>query len=848
VAPDAKLIIGRVCGDEFCDDSAVLAGMEWAAGQHAKVVNMSLGAAGGDGTDPESVAINNLTASSGTLFVVAAGNDGTAGSVSTPAVADAALAVASVGRTDVLSDFSSRGPRGGDFAVKPDIAAPGEHIIAARAAGTSLGHPVDQYYTDLSGTSMATPHVSGTAAILAQQHPDWTPAQLKATLMSTAKPIDATVYGQGAGRVDIGRAVTQPVNAEPGSVSFGFLRWPISGHQPGSSTVTYHNDGNAAVTLTLALTATDPAGKPAPAGVFTTNTGSVTVPAHGTAPVSVTEHPDVLAKAATVGAYSGRLVATGPGGVVVQTALGVTTEQESYDVTVKVIDRTGKAPTDDMPTAVYFTLLDQTHGVPDNDTLWVSGSSGTIRLPKGGYGLTGIILTQPDQAAINGTLAAVPRLAVDHAGIALTFDARRGHKVDAIVDAPNATRFNSNVTVQYTIKTPGGTSPSADGLRGGAGNDLYAIPVTGDPKTFAFGYTTIRTATGNGPDRTYYLAFPVLGRIPNDPRFRVHDHALHAEDARYHAQGVDAAIGDRFQFAYYLPKQNFAIADPVPVPMPSRRLEFYSINNVRWSGAIWQQYLPGTFKFFFEGAIVLPDHVYRPGLVRQEWNNAVFGPDLINGGVYNEISRTGNRLRSSASSFAPGDAGHGANPGYDLFYTRGTATLSRDGKVVATGTNPGVNSFILPADTGRYTLALAATRARAWTTLATKVNTTWTFTSGPSTKPIDVLSLPALKVTGDFDGSDRAAGGAPFVLDITAVTQAGATASKVTAVSLEISDDDGATWTAVRVNDDKGDRWHAPLGNPAVGHGTGYVSLRLKATNALGNTIEETVIRAYRLK
>ena len=71
----------------------------------------------------------------------------------------------------MLADFSGRGPRPGDYALKPDITAPGVDIIAARAAGTSLGTPIDDLYTMLSGTSMATPHVAGSAAIMKQEYP-----------------------------------------------------------------------------------------------------------------------------------------------------------------------------------------------------------------------------------------------------------------------------------------------------------------------------------------------------------------------------------------------------------------------------------------------------------------------------------------------------------------------------------------------------------------------------------------------------------------------------------------------------------------------------------------------------
>ena len=81
VAPGAELLVGKVLGDGgFGEDSWVIAGMEWAAAQDADVVNMSLGGTmPTDGTDPMSVALNRLTADTGTLFVVAAGNTGQRG-------------------------------------------------------------------------------------------------------------------------------------------------------------------------------------------------------------------------------------------------------------------------------------------------------------------------------------------------------------------------------------------------------------------------------------------------------------------------------------------------------------------------------------------------------------------------------------------------------------------------------------------------------------------------------------------------------------------------------------------------------------------------------------------------
>ncbi|MDT7790558.1 MAG: hypothetical protein QOF58_8977, partial [Pseudonocardiales bacterium] len=172
IAPDAKLINGKVLDDHGSgSESGVIEGMEWAATK-ARIINMSLGGNGAsDGTDIVSQAVNRLTAEHGALFVVAAGNSGRA--VSSPAAADAALTVGAVDRADKLADFSSRGPRVGDGAIKPDITAPGVDIVAAKAKNGTIGTPVDANHVSLSGTSMATPHVAGAAAILAAKNPAW---------------------------------------------------------------------------------------------------------------------------------------------------------------------------------------------------------------------------------------------------------------------------------------------------------------------------------------------------------------------------------------------------------------------------------------------------------------------------------------------------------------------------------------------------------------------------------------------------------------------------------------------------------------------------------------------------
>ena len=146
VAPRTNLMVGKVLSDGgYGEDSWVLAGMVWAVNEGADVVSMSLGGDTDDGSSPLAVAINELSATSDSLFVVAAGNNGGNGpsTVTAPGSADAALTVGAVDVHDVMAGFSSRGPRFRNGALKPEVVAPGVDVTAARAAGTELGPIVD---------------------------------------------------------------------------------------------------------------------------------------------------------------------------------------------------------------------------------------------------------------------------------------------------------------------------------------------------------------------------------------------------------------------------------------------------------------------------------------------------------------------------------------------------------------------------------------------------------------------------------------------------------------------------------------------------------------------------------
>ncbi|MFZ5815885.1 MAG: S8 family serine peptidase [Bacillota bacterium] len=112
---------------------------------------------------------------------------------------------------DQIAEFSSRGPNN-DGWIKPEITAPGVNIFSAtitQAPTPGGGMPDPSGYISASGTSMATPHIAGAVALIRQAHPDWTPLQIKAALVNTARfmPGQGTVMDQGAGALHLEAAL-----------------------------------------------------------------------------------------------------------------------------------------------------------------------------------------------------------------------------------------------------------------------------------------------------------------------------------------------------------------------------------------------------------------------------------------------------------------------------------------------------------------------------------------------------------------------------------------------------------------------------------------------------------------
>ena len=159
------------------------------------------------------------------------------------------------GRSGIVTSFSSAGPTDFGHQLKPDLAAPGGQILSS-----TLREFAGAPFAVFDGTSMATPHVAGAAALLVQRHPDWTAREIKSALMSTAGPAwgntqrtqEASVLLEGAGLVNVAAADTPLLFTDPPSLSFGDLN-ANAGATSRSLIVTTTDAGGGAGTWTVEL-------------------------------------------------------------------------------------------------------------------------------------------------------------------------------------------------------------------------------------------------------------------------------------------------------------------------------------------------------------------------------------------------------------------------------------------------------------------------------------------------------------------------------------------------------------------------------------------------------------------
>ncbi|MEV5205887.1 S8 family serine peptidase [Micromonospora sp. NPDC053740] len=937
VAPGARLHIGKVLNSEGSgQDSWIIAGMEWAAReQKARVVSMSLGGESTDGSDPMSQAVDRLSAETGALFVIAAGNSGPA-SIGSPGAANSALTVGAVDSTDHLADFSSQGPRAGDGGLKPEITAPGVDILAARSH-LVRGGAGD--YTLMSGTSMATPHVAGTAALVAAAHPDWTGQRIKEALVSTVKATpEYTPYQAGAGRVDAVAAAHATVFATPSAYS-GFQAWP---QQPGATvdrTVTYTNLGSAPVALKLAVDAST-----APAGLFALSADRVTVPAGGTATVTVTAEYDKLPVEKQV---SGMVVATDDTGAVRgRILIGAGKEGQRQNLTLVAKDRDGKPLVGKviLTADTLFTAVD----LPESGTA-------TLRLPVGSWngwisadvrgahgphskGMAMLSFTDVnldrdrtvtlDARAARQVQARVPQEATASAlrmdihrstknGLTesqvlpddsydsmwalptsrpvtdgeFEFGARWRLEQPALTVSAGGRSYDDLLVKRATPALPAGrrqldavyvADASAAGLAkrpvldravvvrrsdsvdiatqaqaaAAAGAKLLLVvndgvgrlqpwdefawspespaPVTvatlgadeGGQLIAALERGAVRLTVESHPqtDYLYDVAHHWTGTVPADPTYRPTKRQLARVDVEFRNYRQGKALEFRTDVW-----RGWASSNQEPAPAQGRRTDWVSADQL-W---IDDAFIAGETGQHLMAATTYP--AGKPSTVT--WFGPIQRPRM--GGSYVPV-----RYLDTVYLPAPGwgDGGGHIGEAYANYDMVNRTTLYQGDKELNWGNAEYLQVSGLASQRLPYRLVVENDRA-AWTNpYSRQTRTEWGFHSAVTgEESAEALPMIQLDYQVAIDSAGTASRRAP--LTVVASHLPGVTGT-INAVTVEVSYDDGATWQKQRLTR-HGDGWRASLAAPAK---AGFVSLRATARDNAGNTVSQSISRAFGLR
>ncbi|MGW1215429.1 S8 family peptidase [Streptomyces sp. NPDC002499] len=823
VAPGAKLLNGKVLSDDgYGDDSQIIAGMEWAAEQGANVVNLSLGGGDTPEIDPLEAEVNKLSEEKGILFAIAAGNSGDFGdeTIGSPGTAADALTVGAVDDKDKLASFSSRGP-GLDGQIKPDVTAPGVDITAAAAPGSVIDKEVGEKppgYLTISGTSMATPHVAGAAAILKQQHPDWGFAELKGALTGSTKGGKYTPFQQGSGRIQVDKAIKQTVIADPVSVSFGVQQWPHTDDTPVTKQVTYRNLGTKDVTLKLAATATNPKGQAAPAGFFKLGATTVTVPAGGKASVDLTVNTKL--GGTLDGAYSAYVTATGDGQTV-RTAAAVQREVESYDVTLKVIGRDGK------PAPFYNASLAGVSGLGKEKFYSPYDPDGTVtaRIPRGQYILDSGVFVDPEDFAKGADWLAQPKLSVTK-NTSITLDARTTKPV--AITVPDAAAKSEFASPEYSIETA---------------NAGYSFG------WFLTTYDNFRTAhlgpqitdgsltqqwDGHWTKGTTEEYDTTIGATVKKLATGYTKHYKASELAKVKVGLGSGASGKKGALSAtgWLADSNGASSMAVPQTLPgTRTLHLSTSGGVQWNldfeqyNGVDEHNFPITEAYYTIGA----GQTFKAGKTYSKtFNTAVFGPHLNSEfGLY----RDGNSIFGVVPLFADGKGHAGSST-----FTSADTTLYRNGRKVSSNHDPlfGDGLFTVPSAAADYKLTTSVKRSVKIAAASTRIDASFTFRSKKST---NLTKLPASTVrfnaTTGLDNRVEAG----KTVSIPVSVEGSAKGSNLKSLSVYVSYDYGQTWKKVSVVGGK-----IKVKNPEKGKA---ISFHAKITDKKNNKSTISIYNAY---
>ncbi|MFJ8849243.1 S8 family serine peptidase [Streptomyces sp. NPDC102437] len=833
VAPGASLLIGKVLNDGGSGlDSWVIAGMQWAVDQKADVVSMSLGNPSvKDCTDPVAQATKQLAQNTHTLFVVAAGNAGPGTeTVSSPGCVPSVLTVGAVDRDDSTAQFSSRGPVAVTHTLKPEIAAPGVDISAASAGGRGV-----YAYRSMSGTSMATPHVAGAAAILRQAHPDWTAQQIKAALVSSART-GGKVEGAdhtGAGVLDVFAAVNQKVVSAP-AVQAGNYNWPQDASDRTSVKVPFTNNSGSDLTLNLSVSGVHGNdGSEVHSDVVRLEQRRVTIPAGATAQVPMQIDPTARLQDSQYGAVTGRILATG-GDVHVSVPVTLYVQPETVTLRVKTVDRNGKPAAGS--SSVDLVSLDTDKGERRSNS---GAPEQTYRVRPGNYSISGFVSTyDANGAAESVSYLARPQLRITR-DTTVVLDAGQAHRLSLETDRPATVDLS---TISYARTWDDTWLISGSVSMSGTAQKVYAdIDGRATNGTFEFRPTWRASGSEGGSPYVYNLTFPTSGPLHSDQVYRPKDSRMAQVTETWNAVGKEA---DYLDAMFVRRPENGSGYIPVSpygaVHVPTTRTAYYTTGDDVW-------YHGAMSSFPFAAFMGDQERTYRTGQRRaEEWYRGVLRPAAprdTDGKPVLAAERQGDLMGIQTAFWLDGSGDHWSPGG--SFGDIGNLLLKRNGEEIGRSTYP-YDVFTVPDEDSAYELTQKMekipTSDRNWLR-SSAVTTTWSFRSH---READVFSrgLPLLFPAYDVpvDGMNTLPAEKGLKVGLSVEGHAGYTPGAITAATLSYSYDGGTTWTQAQTEQHDG-RWTALLDH--TGASGKQVTTKATFTDANGNAVTQTVIRAY---
>ncbi|WP_335935753.1 S8 family serine peptidase [Streptomyces sp. PTD5-9] len=833
VAPGSSLLVGKVLNDQgYGQDSWIIAGMQWAVDRQADVVSMSLGNPTiGDCGDPMAQATRELSKNKHTLFVVAAGNAGPgAETVSSPGCVPGVLTVGAVDRDDTTAQFSSRGPVAVTHTLKPEIAAPGVDISAAAAGGRGV-----YAYRTMSGTSMATPHVAGAAAVVRQAHPDWTAQQIKAALVSSART-GGKVAGAdqtGGGVLDVFGAVNQKVLSAP-AVQAGSYNWPQDASDRTTVQVPFTNISGSDLTLNLKVSGVHGSdGSDVNSGVIKLEQKKVRVPAGATAQVPVRIDPTARLKDAQYGAVTSRILATS-GDAHISVPVTLYVQPETFTLRVKVIDRNGKPATG--TSSLDLVSLDIDKGERRKNQ---GAAEQMYRVRPGDYALSSFVATNDaNNAPESVSYLANPQLRISH-DTTVVLDARKAHRLSLHTDRPstvNNTTFSYARTWDETWQVSG--TLTADGTV-----QRFYADVDGRAKngTFEFRPTWRASGSENGSPYVYNLSFPTSGPLQSDQVYKPKDTKLAQVTETWNAMGKEA---DYIDALFIRPSGSSGAYIPVSaygqVHAPATRTAYYTTGDDAW-------YHGAMTSFPFAAFMGDQERTYRAGQrSAEEWYGGPLRPGAArdaDGRLMLAAERQGNLFGIQNALWVDGSGDHWSYGG--SFGDIGNLTLKRNGEQIGRLAYP-YGVFEVPDEDSVYELTQHLEKIysgdRNWLR-STAADTTWSFRSH---REPDVYSrgLPILHPAYDVpvDGLNTLPAQRGIKVGLSVEGHAEYTPGAVKAASLSYSYDGGTTWTQAPTEQQDG-KWTAVLDH--TGASGKQVMLKAAFTDANGNAVTQTITRAY---